>query len=63
MLPPISDTEQQALDAGDIWWDAELLSGKPKWEKFIEPGKPSFSDEEQRFIDGPVAELCSMIDD
>ncbi|VUD46278.1 Acyl-coenzyme A dehydrogenase [Thalassocella blandensis] len=63
LLPPISDTEQQALDAGDVWWDAELLSGKPRWSNFSKIGKPSLSDEEQRFLDGPVEELCRMIDD
>lgn len=63
VMPPISDTEQEALDAGDVWWDAELLSGKPRWSTFLSAEAPQFSDEERRFLDGPVEELCRMIDD
>jgi acyl-CoA dehydrogenase len=63
-LPAISDTERQALEAGDVWWDAELLSGKPQWRKLLEetPGY-RLSAEEQAFVDGPVQELCALIDD
>lgn len=63
VLPPISDTEREALEAGDVWWDAELLSGKPDWSSFLALDEPALSAEEQAFLDGPVAELCSMIDD
>ncbi len=63
VMPPISETEQQALDAGDVWWDGELLSGKPNWTSFLLLGKPSLTNEEQAFLDGPVEELCQMIDD
>ena len=63
VLPPISDTEREALEAGDVWWDAELLSGKPDWSSFLALDEPVFSAEEQAFLDGPLAELCSMIDD
>lgn len=63
-LPEISATERQALEAGDVWWDAELLSGKPDWTRLIEAaGRFELTAEEQAFVDGPVAELCSMIDD
>lgn len=63
MMPPISETEQQALNAGEVWWDAELLSGKPDWSRLLDMGSPSLSEEEQAFIDGPVEQLCQMIDD
>lgn len=63
VMPAISDTERQALEAGGVWWDAELLSGKPRWDTLLRFGKPALSAEEQAFIDGPVAELCGMIDD
>ena len=63
MLPPISDTEREALEAGGLWWDAELLSGKPCWAKLLAPGMPRLSDAEQAFLDGPVNELCRMVDD
>jgi len=62
VLPGISDTERQALEAGDVWWDAELLSGRPDWNRLIsEIPAYGLSAEEQAFIDGPVAELCEMI--
>ncbi|MFC6673206.1 acyl-CoA dehydrogenase [Marinobacterium aestuariivivens] len=63
LLPPISDTEREALEAGGLWWDAELLSGKPDWDSLLAAGPPRLSDEEQAFLDGPVDELCRMIDD
>lgn len=63
VMPPISDTERQALEAGGVWWDAELLSGRPNWDTLLKFGKPTLSAEEQAFIDGPVEQLCGMIDD
>jgi acyl-CoA dehydrogenase len=63
VLPPMSETEQQALDAGGVWWDAQLLSGKPDWQQLLSMGAPKLSDEEQAFINGPLATLCEMIDD
>lgn len=61
-LPNLSDTEQQALDAGTVWWDADLFSGKPDWDKLLRAPKPHLSDEEQAFLDGPVDELMAMLD-
>lgn len=63
VLPPMSDTEQQALEAGGVWWDAQLLSGKPDWPQLLSMGAATLSEEEQAFIDGPLATLCEMIDD
>jgi acyl-CoA dehydrogenase len=63
VLPPISATEREALEAGDVWWDAEILSGKPDWDKLDDLGSPSFSDAEEAFLVGPVEGLCAMIDD
>jgi acyl-CoA dehydrogenase len=62
-LPAISSTEQEALDAGTVWFDAELFSGNPNWEKFLELPAENLSPDEQSFLDGPVNTLCSMIDD
>lgn len=63
-LPGISETERQALEAGDVWWDAELLSGRPDWDRLLhEIPAYRLSDREQAFVDGPVDELCRMIDD
>lgn len=60
VLPPISDTEQEALDAGTVWWDGEIFSGRPDWDKLHSYPKPTLSAEEQAFLDGPVEELCRM---
>lgn len=63
VLPGLSDTEAQALEAGDTWWEADLFSGKPDWDRFREFESHGFTPEEQAFIDGPLVELCSMLDD
>ncbi|MFC1363829.1 MAG: acyl-CoA dehydrogenase, partial [gamma proteobacterium symbiont of Ctena orbiculata] len=62
LLPPLSETEKEAIDAGNVWWDGELFSGKPDWQRLLSADKPSISEEEQAFIDGPVTELCRMVD-
>jgi acyl-CoA dehydrogenase len=62
-LPRISQTEREALGAGNVWWDAELFSGKPNWDRLHALPAPLFSSEERAFLDGPVEELMRMIDD
>jgi acyl-CoA dehydrogenase len=62
-LPPLSRTEREALEAGTVWWDGELFSGRPDWRKLLELPAASLTDEEQAFLDGPVEELCGMLDD
>ena len=63
MLPSMSRTEQDALEAGGIWWDGELFSGMPDWRKLLRLPPPQLTPEEQAFLDGPVEELCRMLDD
>jgi len=62
-LPTVSDTEQEALDAGTVWWDAEIFSGRPRWRKLLKMPTPSLAEKEQAFLDGPVEELCRMAND
>ncbi|MBM4207989.1 MAG: acyl-CoA dehydrogenase [Gammaproteobacteria bacterium] len=62
-LPPMSQTEKEALEAGNTWWDAELFSGKPDWSVLQNLPPAKLSKEEQAFIDGPVSTLCAMIND
>ncbi len=62
-LPSMSDTEREALEAGEVWWDAELFTGKPDWSKLLNTPPAKLSKEEQKFMDGPVAKLCDMLDD
>ena len=63
LLPTLSDTESEALKSGSVDWDGELFSGKPEWNKLLDSAPAKLSDEEQAFIDGPVEQLCEMVDD
>ncbi len=63
ILPQVSQTEQEALDAGTVWWDGELFSGNPHWNKLLALPKPTLSQEEQSFLDNEVEQLCALIDD
>ena len=63
ILPRMSDTERLALEAGSVWWDGDLFSGKPDWKKLIHVPPPKLTDDEQKFMDGPVRELCDMLDE
>jgi acyl-CoA dehydrogenase len=62
-LPPISDTEKAAIDAGTVGWEAELFNGTPRWQQLMQQPKPQLSAEEQAFLDGPVEQLCLKLDD
>jgi len=63
MLPTMSDTEREALEAGTVWWDGELFTGKPDWPKLLSSKAPQLTAEEQAFLDGPCEELCRMLDE
>ncbi|WP_394893568.1 acyl-CoA dehydrogenase [Mesorhizobium sp. AaZ16] len=63
VVPPISETERDAIDAGTVWWDGELFTGNPDWNKLLAMPPAKLSTEEQAFMDGPVRELCAMVDD
>ena len=62
-LPRLSDTEREAIEAGDVWWDADLFTGNPDWNKLLAFAPAKLSEEEQQFLDGPVEELCRMLND
>ena len=63
VLPPISDTERDAIDAGTVWWDGELFSGRPNWDTLLGYPRATLTEEEQAFIDGPTEALCAMVND
>jgi acyl-CoA dehydrogenase len=63
LIPSMSETERTALEAGTVWWDGELFSGSPRWKKLLDFEKLPLSERERAFMDGPVAELCRLVDD
>ena len=63
VLPPMSSTEKDAIEAGTVWWDGELFSGRPDWDTLLAYPKAQLSEEEQAFIDGPTEALCAMVSD
>ncbi len=63
LLPSMSQTEREALEAGTVWWDGELFTGAPKWSKLLAARPPQLTAEEQAFLEGPCEELCRMLDD
>lgn len=62
-LPAMSDTEREALEAGDVWWDADLFTGNPDWSKLLSVAPATLTEEEQAFLNGPVNALCAMLDE
>src|ERR1700728_3531413 len=63
LLPSMSATEREALDAGTVWWDGELFTGGPDWSKLMSAKVPVLTATEQAFLDGPCEDLCAMLDD
>ncbi|WP_293792307.1 acyl-CoA dehydrogenase FadE [uncultured Pantoea sp.] len=63
VMPPMSRTEKEAIDAGTTWWEGDLFRGKPDWQKLHNYPQPRLTEEEQAFIDGPVEEACRMAND
>ncbi|MGR3466714.1 MAG: acyl-CoA dehydrogenase [Shimia sp.] len=62
-LPALSETEAEALEAGEVWWEADLFSGNPDWDRLHAVAKPELSEEERAFLEGPCEALCGMLDD
>ncbi len=63
VLPPISQTEREAIDAGDTYWEADLFQGRPDWDKLHAIQKPGLTTEEQAFVDNQVDTLCGLLND
>ncbi|MBW8823102.1 MAG: acyl-CoA dehydrogenase [Xanthomonadales bacterium] len=62
ILPPLSDTERTALEAGTVGFEGQLFSGMPDWSQLLKLPKPELTAEEQAYLDGPCEELCRMVD-
>ncbi|MFK3873033.1 acyl-CoA dehydrogenase [Pseudoalteromonas rhizosphaerae] len=63
VLPPLSQTEREAMEAGDVWWDGELFSGNPDWQLLHSYPKPELSEKELIFLNNEVDTLLAMLDD
>jgi acyl-CoA dehydrogenase len=63
IMPKMSETEQQAIDAGTTWFEAELFRGNPNWSRLHNYPQPRLSAQEKAFLEGPVEDLCAMVDD
>jgi acyl-CoA dehydrogenase len=63
VLPQMSDTERDALEAGTVWWEGELFRGAPDWQKLHAYPVPKLTPEEQSFLDKECAEACRLVDD
>ncbi|MCC6658870.1 MAG: acyl-CoA dehydrogenase [Rhodocyclaceae bacterium] len=63
MLPQMSQTEREALEAGSVWWEGELFHGRPDWRKLLAYPQPKLSPAEQSFLANETEELCRLSDD
>jgi acyl-CoA dehydrogenase len=63
LLPAMSQTEKEALEAGTVWWEGELFCGKPDWRKLLDYPQPKLSAVEQSFLDNECEALCAMVSD
>jgi acyl-CoA dehydrogenase len=62
-LPPMSDTEREAIESGTVWWEAELFRGYPDWSLLFNAPTPKLSAAEQSFLDNETNTLCTMVND
>lgn len=60
-LPPISETEQVVLDAGDKWIETDLFCGTVNWQKILSDKAVALTTEEQSFLDNEVETVCKMV--
>ena len=60
LLPSMSETERDALEAGTVWWEGELFAGRPDWHKLLAYPRPRLTPAEQNFLDTEVEELCRL---
>ena len=60
IMPAMSQTESDAIAAGTVWWDGDLFSGKPDWNKLLAIPPAKLSVEEQSFLDVETEELCRI---
>ena len=62
LVPSISKTESEALEAGALWLDKQFFSGQVDGKKLMDEKYPELTKEEEAFLNGQVEELCKMVD-
>lgn len=63
VLPEMSSTEREALEAGDVWWEAEMFRGRPDWKQLTDFRYTPLTEQEQAFLDNECETLCQLCDD
>ncbi|MGE8655983.1 MAG: acyl-CoA dehydrogenase [Achromobacter sp.] len=63
VLPQMSATERDALEAGTVWWEGELFRGRPDWQRLLAYPRPRLTDEERHFLDHQAEQACRMVND
>jgi acyl-CoA dehydrogenase len=62
LFPPMSATERTALEAGTVWWDADLFGGKPRWQRLLDFQPPGLTPRERSFLENETEQLCRLVD-
>jgi len=62
-LPSAYATEYSAINSGTVWWEGELFSGYPDWDKLLALPRCGLKPEEQSFLDNETEQLCNMLND
>ncbi|OGO93126.1 MAG: acyl-CoA dehydrogenase [Coxiella sp. RIFCSPHIGHO2_12_FULL_44_14] len=60
--PPLTPSEEEALQAGGTWWETELLMGQPHWERLLRHPFFPLTQEETAFLEQEVNTLCGLLD-
>ena len=74
LLPKISATEREAIEAGNVWVEGEFFSGKPNFKRLINEPYPLIPQNSQletnselnkirSFLDNQVETVCQMATD
>ena len=62
-MPPMSQTEKEAIDAGNVGWEKYLFQGAPDWKHCMSLPKVTLRKEETDFLMNQVETICQMLND
>jgi len=63
VMPRMSQTEREALEAGTVSFDGELFRGRPDWHSLLAIPRSTLTADERHFLDHEVETLCGMVSD